>query len=72
MTGTIQRPLKAVTGNTPQSRRAFISVSEQVQQLEQIQGNIPAGSDAMVIDLTHCAKAEILETKSLRVTSSHK
>ena len=71
-TSTIRQPLKAVSGGAPQSRRAVISVSEQVQQLEQIQEDIPAGSDPMAIDLPHRAKAEILETKSLRVVSSRK
>jgi hypothetical protein len=46
-TSTIRQPLKAVTGGAPQSRKAVISVSEQVQQLEQIHEDIPAGSDPM-------------------------
>jgi len=71
-TSTIRQPLKAVTGGAHQSRRAVISVSEQVQQLEQIQEDIPAGSDPMAIDIPHRTKAEILETKSLRVVSSRK
>ena len=71
-TSTIRQPLKAVTGGAPQSRKAVISVSEQVQQLEQIQEDIPAGSDPMTIDPPHRVKAEILQTKSLRVVSSRK
>jgi len=71
-TSTIRQPLKAVTGGAPQSRKAVISVSEQVQQLEQIQEDIPAGGDPMAIDPPHRVKAEILETKSLRVVSSRK
>jgi hypothetical protein len=71
-TSTIRQPLKAVTGAVPQSRKAVISVSEQVQQLEQIRDDLPPGSDAMAIDHPHRAKAEILETKSLRVVSSRK
>jgi len=71
-TSTIQQPLKGVTGGAPQSRRAVVSVSEQVQQFEQVQGGIPAGSDPMAIDLPHRVKVEILEAKSLRVVSSHK
>lgn len=72
MTSTIRQPLKAVTGGAPQSRRAIISVSEQVQQLEQIHEDIPAGSDTMAIDPPHRVKAEILETRSLRAVSSRK
>lgn len=71
-TSTIRQPLKAVTGTVPQSRKAIISVSEQVQQLEKIHESIPVGSDAMAIDPPHRVKAEILETKSLRVVSSRK
>jgi len=71
-TSTIRQPLKAVTGGAPQSRKAIISVSEQVQQLEQIREDIPVGSDPMAIDLPHRAKAETLETRSLRVVSSRK
>jgi len=71
-TSSIWQPLKAVTGGAHQSRRAVISVSEQVQQLKQIQEDIPAGSDPMAIDIPHRTKAEILETKSLRVVSSRK
>ena len=71
-TSTIRQPLKAVTGGAPQSRKAVISVSEQVQQLEQIRDDIPVGSEPMAIDLPHRAKAETLETKSLRVVSSRK
>ena len=71
-TSTIRQPLKAVTGGAPQSRKAVISVSDQVQQLEQIHEDIPTGGDPMTIDLPHRAKAEILETKSLRVVSSRK
>ena len=71
-TSTIRQPLKAVTGAVPQSRKAIISVSEQVQQLEKIHEGIPAGGDAMAIDPPHRVKAEILETKSLRVVSSRK
>jgi G2/mitotic-specific cyclin 1/2 len=71
-TSTIRQPLKSVTGAVPQSRKAVISVSEQVQQLEQIHEDIPAGSDAMAIDHPHRVKAEILETKSLRVVTSRK
>ena len=70
-TSTIRQPLKAVTGGAPQSRKAVISVSDQVQQLEQIHEDIPVGND-MAIDLPHRANAEILETKSLRVVSSRK
>lgn len=61
-----------MTGVVPQSRKAVISVSEQVQQLEQIHEDIPVGSDQMAIDLPHRVKAEVLETKSLRVVSSRK
>lgn len=71
-TSTIRQPLKAVTGAVPQSRKAVISVSEQVQQLEKIREDLPVGSDAMAIDPPHRAKAEILETKSLRVVTSRK
>ena len=71
-TSTIRQPLKAVTSAIPQSRKAVISVSEQVQQLEQIRKDLPPGGDAMAIDPPHRAKAEILETKSLRVVSSRK
>lgn len=71
-TSTIRQPLKAVTGGAPQSRKAIISVSEQVQQLEQIHEGVPAGGDPMTIDLPHRVKAEVLETKSLRVVSSRK
>jgi hypothetical protein len=71
-TSTIRQPLKAVTGGAPQSRKAVISVSEQVQQLEQLQEDIPVGSDQMTIDPPHRVKAEILQTKSLRVVSSRK
>lgn len=71
-TSTIRQPLKAVTGGVPQSRKAIISVSEQVQQLEQIREGIPASGDPMTIDPPHRVKAEILETKSLRVVSSRK
>jgi G2/mitotic-specific cyclin 1/2 len=71
-TSTIRQPLKAVTGGAPQSRRAVISVSEQVQQLEQVQEDIPTGGDPMAIDPPHRVKAEILQTKSLRVVSSRK
>ena len=71
-TSTIRQPLKAVTGGAPQSRKAVISVSEQVQQLEQIQEEVPAGGDPMAIDLPHRVKAEILQTKSLRIVSSRK
>ena len=71
-TSTIRQPLKAVTGGAPQSRKAVISVSDQVQQLEQIHEDIPVVSDPMAIDLPHRAKAEILETKSLRIVSSRK
>ena len=71
-TSTIRQPLKAVTGGAPQSRKAVISVSEQVQQLEQIHEDIPAGGDPMAIDPPHRVKADILETKSLRVVSSRK
>ena len=71
-TSTIRQPLKAVTGVVPQSRKAVISVSEQVQQLEQIHEDIPAGGNKMAIDALHRVKAEVLETKSLRVVSSRK
>ena len=71
-TSTIRQPLKAVTGGAPQSRKAVISVSEQVHQLEQIQDDIPTGGDPMAIDPPHRVKAEILQTKSLRVVSSRK
>jgi hypothetical protein len=50
-TSTIRQPLKAITGGTPQSRKAVISISEQVQQLEQVHEDIPAGSDSMALDL---------------------
>ncbi|KAF9652681.1 hypothetical protein BDM02DRAFT_3088789 [Thelephora ganbajun] len=71
-TSTIRQPLKAVAGGVPQSRKAVISVSDQVQQLEQIHEDIPVGSDPMAIDPPHRVKAEILQTKSLRVVSSRK
>ena len=71
-TSTIRQPLKAVTGAVPQSRKAVISVSEQVQQLEQIREDPPPSGDAMAIDPPHRAKAEILETKSLRVVASRR
>ena len=71
-TSTIRQPLKAVTGIVPQSRKAVISVSEQVQQLEQIHEGVPAAGDHMAIDPPHRVKAEVLETKSLRVVSSRK
>jgi hypothetical protein len=71
-TSTIRQPLKAVTGGVPQSRKAVISVSEQVQQLEQIHGDIPAGGESMALDPPHRVKADILETKSLRVVTSRK
>ena len=71
-TSTIRQPLKAVTGVVPHSRKAVISVSEQVQQLEQVHGDIPAGGDQMVIDPPHRVKAEVLETKSIRAVSSRK
>jgi len=65
-TSTIRQPLKAVTGGVPQSRKAVISVSEQVQQLEQIQEDVPAISDPMAIDPPHRVKAEILLSGSSR------
>jgi G2/mitotic-specific cyclin 2 len=71
-TSTIRQPLKAVTGIVPQSRKAVISVSEQVQQLEQIHEGVLASGEQMAIDPPHRAKAEVLETKSLRVVSSRK
>jgi len=71
-TSTIRQPLKAVTGGAPQSRKVVISVSEQVQQLEQVQEDLPVASDPMAIDPPHRVKAEILQTKSLRIVSSHK
>jgi len=71
-TSTIRQPLKVVTGGAPQSRKAVISVSEQVQQLEQIQEDLPVASDPMAIDPPHRVKAEILQTKSLRIVSSRK
>ena len=71
-TSTIRQPLKAVTGAVPQSRKAVISVFERVQRLDQIREDPPPGSDATAIDSPHRAKAEILETKSLRVVSSRK
>ena len=71
-TSTIRQPLKAVTGAVPQSRKAVISVSEQVQQLEQIHEDIPTGSESMSIDPPNRVKAEILGTKPLRVVSPRK
>ena len=71
-TSTIQQPLKAVTGGAPQSRKAIISVSEQVQQLKQVQEDVPVASDPMSIDPPHRVKAQILQTKSLRIISSRK
>jgi len=71
-TSTIWQPHKAVTGGTLQSRKAVISVSEQVQQLKQIQEDLPVASDPMAIDPPHHVKAEILQTKLLRIVSSHK
>ena len=71
-TSTIRQPLKVVTGGPLQSRKAVISVSEQVQQLEQVQEDVPAPSDPMAIDPPHRVKAEILQTKSLRIVSSRK
>ena len=71
-TSIIRQPLKAVTGGTPQSCKAVISVSEQVKQLEQIQEDLPVASDPMAIDPPHRVKAEILQTKSLRTVSSCK
>jgi len=71
-TSTIRQPLKAVTGGAPQSHKAVISVSEQVQQLEQIQDDLPVPSDPMSIDPPCRIKAEILQTKSLRIVSSRK
>ena len=71
-TSTIRQPLKAVTGVVPHSRKAVISVSEQVQQLEQVHRDIPAGGDQMVIDPPHRIKAEVLETKSIHAVSSRK
>jgi len=43
-----------------------------VQQLEQIQEDVPAVSDPMAIDPPRRVKAEILQTKSLRIVSSRK
>ena len=71
-TSTIRQPLKAVTGVVLHSRKVVISVSEQVQQLEQVHRNIPAGGDQMVIDPPHHVKAEVLETKSIHAVSSCK
>ena len=67
---TIWQPLKAVTGGAPQSRKAVISVSEQVQQFEQVQEDLPVASGPMSIDPPHRVEAEILQTKSLHIVSS--
>ena len=71
-TSTIRQPLKVVTGGAPHARKAVISVSEQVQQLEQIREDVPVAGDLMAIDPPGRVKADVLETKSLRVVSSRK
>ena len=43
-----------------------------MQQLEQVQEDILAPSDPMAIDPPRHVKAEILQTKSLHIVSSHK
>jgi len=72
MTSIIQQPLKAVTGGMPQSHKAVISTSKQLQQLEQIQEDLLVPGDPVVIDPHHRVKAEILQTKSLSTISSCK
>jgi len=59
-TSTIQQPLKAVTGGASQSRRAVVSVFEQLQQFERIQEDIPVGSDSIdrrILSKTICRNA---------------
>jgi len=49
-TSTIQRPL-TVAGGAPQSCKAVVSVSEQVQRLEQIQEDVPAVGGLVAVDV---------------------
>lgn len=52
-----------MTGGSPQSRKAVISISKQVQLLKQATKDIPIPSDPMAIDPRHVKLLHIVSSR---------